>query len=55
LEGSGWSIVDCGLAGYNWPDHDQQRSSRFLPTVKPGAVITGQTTTNNAAAASCQR
>jgi hypothetical protein len=26
-----------GLAGYNQPDHDQQSSSLFLPTVKPEA------------------
>jgi len=32
LAGSGWSIVGRGLA-----DHDQQRSNRFLLTVKPEA------------------
>jgi len=32
LEGSGWSVVGRGLS-----DHDQQRSRRFLPTVKPEA------------------
>jgi len=26
-----------GLAGYNLPDHDQQRSSRSSPTIKPEA------------------
>jgi hypothetical protein len=29
---TGWSFVGRGLA-----DHDQQRSSRFSPTVKPEA------------------
>jgi hypothetical protein len=35
LESSGWSFVGRGLAGYNLPDHDQQRSNRHSPTVKP--------------------
>jgi len=34
LEASG-----CDLAGYNLPDHDQQRFSRSYPTVKPEAPI----------------
>jgi len=38
MERSGWSVVGRGLAGYNWSDHDQQRSSRFSATVKPEAV-----------------
>jgi len=32
LERSGWSVVGCGLT-----DHNQQRSNRFSPTVKPEA------------------
>jgi hypothetical protein len=32
--GSGWSVVGHSLA-----DHDQQRSSRFSPTVKPEAPM----------------
>jgi len=32
LQRSGWSIVGHGLV-----DHNQQRSSRFSPTVKPEA------------------
>jgi hypothetical protein len=35
-------VVGRGLAGYNWPDHDQQRTSRYLLTVEPeapGAVV----------------
>jgi len=32
LERSSWSVVGRGLA-----DHDQKRSSRFSPTVKPEA------------------
>jgi len=32
IVGNGWSLVGRGL-----PDHDQQRSSRFSPTVKPEA------------------
>jgi hypothetical protein len=27
-----------GLAGYNWPDHDQQRCYHHAPTVKPEAA-----------------
>jgi len=38
LERSSWSVVGRGLAGYNLPDHDKQRSSRFSPTVKPDAL-----------------
>jgi len=45
LERGDSSVVSRGLASYNLPDHDQQCSSRFCPTVKP----TGQTRTNNAA------
>jgi hypothetical protein len=37
LEASGFTVVGRGLAGYNLPDHDQQRFSRFSPTVKPEA------------------
>jgi hypothetical protein len=37
LERSGWSVVGRGLAGYDLPDHDQQRSNRHAPTVKPEA------------------
>jgi len=32
LERGGWSVVGRGLADH---DHEQQRSSRFSPTVKP--------------------
>ena len=35
LESGGWSVVGRGLAGYNLRDHDQQRPSRFSPSVKP--------------------
>ena len=31
------SIVGRGLAGYNLPDHDQQRSNHLSLTVKPEA------------------
>jgi len=37
LDRSGWNVVGRGLAGYNLPDHEQQRSSRFSPKVKPEA------------------
>ena len=32
LEHGSWSVVGCGLAGYDLPDHDQQRSNRYAPT-----------------------
>jgi len=38
LERGGSSAVGRGLAGYNWPDHDQQRYHHHAPTVKPEAV-----------------
>jgi len=38
LERGGSSVVGCGLAGYNRPDHDQQRSYHHAPTVKPEAA-----------------
>jgi len=38
LECGGSSIVGRGLAGYNWPDHDQQRCCHHFPTVKPEAA-----------------
>jgi len=38
LEGGGSSIVGRGLAGYNWPDHDQQHCYHHAPTVKPDAA-----------------
>jgi len=34
LKSGGWSVVGGGL-----PDHDQQRSNRHAPTVKPEAPI----------------
>jgi len=37
LERSSWNVVGPGLAGYNLPVHDQQRSSHFYPMVKPEA------------------
>jgi len=37
LERGGWSVVGRDLAGYNLPDHDQQRSNHRGPTVKPEA------------------
>jgi len=38
LERGGSSIVGRGLAGYNRPEHDQQRCYHHAPTVKPEAV-----------------
>ena len=38
LERGGSSIVGRGLAGYNWPDHDQQHCYHHAPTVKPDAA-----------------
>jgi len=38
LERGGNSFVGCGLAGYNRPDHDQQRCYHHIPTVKPEAA-----------------
>jgi hypothetical protein len=38
LEHGGSSAVGRGMAGYNRPDHDQQRSIRFLLTVEPEAA-----------------
>jgi len=38
LERGGSSVVSRGLAGYNRPDHDQQRCYHHAPTVKPEAV-----------------
>jgi hypothetical protein len=32
LECGGCSVVGRGLAGYNLPDHDQQRSNHHTPT-----------------------
>jgi hypothetical protein len=34
----GSSVVGCGLAGYNRPDHDQQCCYRHAPMAKPEAV-----------------
>jgi hypothetical protein len=42
LEGSGWSVVGRGPAGYNRPNHDQQRCYHYAPTVKleaPSALV----------------
>jgi len=36
LEHGGWNIVGRGLAD-NLPDHDQRRSNRHAPKVKPEA------------------
>jgi len=38
LERGGSCVVGCGLAGYNRPDHNQQRSYHHTPTVKPEAA-----------------
>jgi len=38
LERGGGSVVGRGLAGYNLPDHDQQRCYRHAPTAKPEAA-----------------
>jgi len=35
LESGGWKVVGRGLAVYNLPDHDQQRSNSHSPKVKP--------------------
>ena len=37
LECGGSSVVGRGMAGYNWPDHDQQRCYGYAPTLKPEA------------------
>jgi len=44
LDRGGWRVVGRGLAGYaktefphNVPDHDQQRSNRHNPAIKPEA------------------
>jgi hypothetical protein len=38
LERGGSSAVFHGLAGYNWPDHDQQHCYHHAPTVQPEAA-----------------
>jgi hypothetical protein len=38
VERGGSSAVGRGRAGYNWPDHDQQRNYHHNTKVKPEAA-----------------